>query len=317
MPPAARSPIALIGALSGQEEREWLAALGSAMPEEQVLAAAAIGDPAEVELAIVANPDPALVRRFSRLKWLQSLWAGVERLVAEPAFDHLPLVRMTDPELARTMAEAVLAWTLYLHREMPAYLSQQRACRWRQLPYVAPSQRRVGILGLGVLGEAAARRLHDAGFRVLGWSRMPKRLDAVCGFTGPAGLTEMIRQTDILVCLLPLTNQTRGLLDAAVFEAMPAQACLINFGRGPVVNTPDLLASLEQGHLKHAVLDVFDQEPLPVESALWLHPRVTVLPHVSADTNPRTASLIVARNVNLWRESGRVPQPVVDRQRGY
>src|SRR5690606_3677210 len=183
-----------------------------AMPRERILPIDEIVAPGEVEVAIVANPDPASIRRFPALQWVQSLWAGVEKLVAEPAFTALPVVRMVDPQLARTMAEAVLAWTLYLHRDMPAYLAQQRARLWRQLPYVAPADRRVGLLGLGALGEAAARVLRQAGFAVRGWSRTPKRFEDLQGldtFSGEDGLREMVRQIDILVCLLPLTRQTR------------------------------------------------------------------------------------------------------------
>ena len=147
---------------------------------------------------------------------------------------------MVDPELARTMAEAVLAWTLYLHRDMPAYLAQQQARQWRQLPYIPPSARRIGLLGLGVLGEAAARTLHRAGFTVQGWSRTAEAIDGLAGlatFSGSDGLTAMARQTDILVCLLPLTDQTRHLVDAALLQSMPAGSCLINFGRGALVST--------------------------------------------------------------------------------
>ena len=313
------SPIVLIGSFAPGEERAWLDALRRAMPQERVLPIEEIGEPAEVDVAIVANPDPAAVRRFPSLAWVQSLWAGVEKLVAEPAFASIPVVRMVDPQLARTMAEAVLAWTLYLHRDMPAYLAQQRSRLWRQLPYVAPADRRVGILGLGALGTAAARTLRQAGFAVQGWSRTPKRVDDLGGvatWSGQAGLHEMASHTDILVCLLPLTRQTRHLVGATLLQRLPAQACLVNFGRGPLVCTPDLLAALDAGHLKHAVLDVFDEEPLPIRSPLWEHPGVTVLPHISADTDPATASLIVARNVAEWRSKGQIPA-AVDRQRGY
>lgn len=314
------SPLVLIGSFAPGEKQTWLDALRRAMPEEQVLTVAEAADPDQVEVAIVANPDPAEVRRFRSLRWVQSLWAGVEKLVAEPAFRDLPVVRMVDPELARTMAEAVLAWTLYLHRDMPAYLAQQRARQWRQRPYVAPSARRVGLLGLGVLGQAAARRLHEAGFSVLGWSRSPKRIEglgeAVPTYHGSDGLKAMVRQTHILVCLLPLTAQTRHLVDRALLRELPSQACLINVGRGLLVATGDLLDALDEARLAHAVLDVFEQEPLPGDSPLWLHPRVTVLPHVAADTHPATASLIVARHVTRWRESGEIP-PAVDKERGY
>jgi glyoxylate/hydroxypyruvate reductase A len=312
----APSPIALIGRFAPGEAQSWLDALREAMPEEHLLPAESIADPSRVSLAIVANPDPAAVRRFTGLEWVQSLWAGVEKLVAEPAFEHLPIVRMIDPELGRTMAEAVLAWTLYLHRDMPAYLAQQRDCHWRQLRYVAPSARRVGILGMGVLGQAAARSLLGAGFTVQGWSRRPKQLDGIATFSGDAGLVEMSRQTDILVCLLPLTQQTRHLVDSRLLDRLPPRACVINFGRGPVLHTRSLVDALDSGHLAHAVLDVFDEEPLPAGSALWRHPAVTVLPHISADTDARSASRIVAANVRHWRQTGQVP-PAVDRLRGY
>ena len=315
-PRSPRTPIALIGRFAPGEEQLWLDVLSRALPEERLLTIDAIADPAEVELAIVANPDPAVMRRFGALTWVQSLWAGVEKLLAEPAFGHLPIVRMVDPELGRTMAEAVLAWTLYLHRDMPAYLAQQRQRQWRQLPYVAPAARRVGLLGLGALGQAAATILLNAGFTVQGWSRTPKRLEGVGTFSGSEGLAAMARQTDILVCLLPLTGQTRYLVDAKLLGRMPRDACVINFGRGPLLRTQDLIAALDSGRLAHAVLDVFDEEPLPVDSALWNHPAITVLPHVAADTQPRTASLIVARNVRHWRDTGRIPQPV-DKLRGY
>jgi len=314
-----RSPLVLTGAFAPGEEAIWLDALRRAMPEERILRLQEVAAPDEVEVAIVANPDPAVVRRFPALRWVQSLWAGVEKLVAEPAFASLPVVRMIDPQLARTMAEAVLAWTLYLHRDMPAYLAQQRARQWRQLPYVAPADRRVGLLGLGTLGEAAAHVLRQAGFSVQGWSRTLKRFDPQAGvatFSGSDGLDEMVSRTDILVCLLPLTRQTRHLVDGTLLRRLPAGASVVNFGRGPLMRTSDLLAALDAGRLAHAVLDVFDEEPLPQASPLWLHPRVTVLPHISADTDPATASLIVAGNVARWRHSGAIP-PAVDRARGY
>lgn len=314
--PRSREPIALIDRFAPEDRRAWLEALRREMPGELLLPFDAISDPSRVSLAIVANPDPAQVRCCTDLEWVQSLWAGVETLLAEPEFERVPIVRMIDPELGRVMAEAVLAWTLYLHRNMPAYLAQQRQGQWRQLPYVAPSARRVSILGMGVLGQGAAKVLVDAGFSVQGWSRSAKQLDRVASFSGDDGLNRMIRQTDILVSLLPLTPQTRHLIDARLLELLPAQASLINFGRGPVVQVQALLDSLDRGQLAHAVLDVFDEEPLPPQSPLWPHPAITVLPHISADSDPQSASRIVAANIRRWRETGEIP-PAVDRQRGY
>jgi glyoxylate/hydroxypyruvate reductase A len=210
----------------------------------------------------------------------------------------------------------MLAWTLYLHRDMPAYLAQQRARKWLQRRYVRPSARRVGVLGLGEIGREAARMIASVGFPVSGWSATPKRLEGITCLHGRDGLAALARSSDILVCLLPLTPQTRHIVDAEVLGVMPSGAALINAGRGPLVDTGALLAALDGGGLSHAVLDVFDEEPLPADSVLWSHPGVTVMPHVAAVTDPDTASLVVAKNVRGWRRSGRIPD-AVDRARGY
>ena len=313
---ASTAPIALVGRFAPGEEQRWLEALSRAMPSERVLAAHYIDAPGSVELAVVASAEPTALAGMTSLRWIQSLWAGVERLVAEPALAHLPIVRMVDPELARAMAEAVLAWTLYLHRDMPAYLAQQRAQQWIQRRYVRPSARRVGLLGLGAIGREAARVLVSAGFAVSGWSATPKRLHGIDCLHGRDGLDALARETDILVCLLPLTPHTRHIVDAELLGLLPHGAALVNAGRGPLVDTGALLDALDAGRLSHAVLDVFDEEPLPADSALWSHPGVTVMPHVAAVTDPDTASLVVAANVRGWRETGRIPE-AVDRQRGY
>ncbi len=309
-------PIALSGSFAPGEEQRWLDALSRAMPSERIRSARDIAEPERVELAIVASPDPATLSGMASLRWIQSLWAGVEQLVAEPALAHLPIVRMVDPELTRTMAEAVLAWTLYLHRDMPAYLAQQRERQWFQRAYVAPSARRVGILGLGAIGRQAARALVGAGFPVSGWSTNAKQMEGVSCLHGRDGLVALARATDILVCLLPLTPQTRHIVDAGVLRLLPPGAALINAGRGPLVATDALIEALDAGRLSHAVLDVFDDEPLPADSPLWSHPGVTVMPHVAAVTDPQTASLVAAANVRSWRETGRIPK-AVDRRRGY
>ena len=247
------------------------------------------------------NPDPADVMGLPNLALVHSLWAGVERLVSELGPSAPPIVRLVDPELARTMSEAVLAWTYYLQRDMPAYAAQQRERVWRQLPYRKPSDITVGLLGLGALGSASARRLTEAGFRVVGWSRSPKELSSVETFSGEPGLTALLGASDVVVCLVPLTSETRGLLNAGRFALMKPGAALINFARGPVVVASDLLEALDSGRLSHAVLDVFDDEPLPAASPFWSRPDVTVLPHISAPTDLRTAARVVADNVGRFR----------------
>ncbi|WP_343666118.1 glyoxylate/hydroxypyruvate reductase A [Paraburkholderia tropica] len=296
----------------------WLAALQAAMPQETLVA---LDDMSEAEragctVAIVANPRPEDLRRLPNLRWVHSVWAGVERLVADLADMKLQIVRLVDPQLADTMAEAVLAWTFYLHRDMPRYAAQQAAREWRAQDYVRAQDKTVSLLGLGALGEAAARRLLAAGFKVRGWSRTRKAIDGVQCHAGEDELGAMLAQTDILVCLLPLTPQTAGIVDTQVLAQLPAHASLINFARGAIVDDTALRAALERGALAHAVLDVFAVEPLPADSWHWAHPRVTVLPHISAPTDRSTASRIVAANLAAYRESGAIP-PCVDAARGY
>lgn len=310
--------IALATRMPAEAETAWLQKLRAAMPQERIVSFRDLQaeDLAKIEIAIVANPDPAEIARLPNLKWIHSLWAGVERLVSELGNSALPIVRLVDPQLSRTMAEAVLAWTYYLFRDMPEYAQLQKERTWQQLPYRRPDAVTVGLLGLGALGAAAAFRLQDAGFNVAGWSRSPKVLNGVETFSGDDGLEAMLRKTDILVCLLPLTQDTQGMLNGKYFSLLPQGASLINFARGKIVVTPELIAALDSGHLRHAVLDVFETEPLPVEDALWHHPKITVLPHISAPTDADTAAAIVAGNIAEYRRSGQLPA-TVDIARGY
>jgi len=267
-------------------------------------------------VAIVANPDPAHVAALPNLVWVQSLWAGVERLMSELPEDGPLIVRLADPQMAETMSEAVLAWTLYLHRDMPRYMLQQRQGIWQEHFLQTPAERTVGVLGLGNLGNASAQRLRANGFTVTGWSRSVKTLDGVRCFHGSEGLKQLLGEADIVVVLVPLTDETRGLLGAAEFMACKEGAAIINFARGPVIETDALVGALDAGHLSHAVLDVFDREPLPSESPLWQHEKITVLPHISAPTIISTASRLVARNLEAFLETGAIPH-YVDRKRGY
>jgi len=288
------------------------------MPDEEVVPLSALDAHARASctVAIVGNPLPQDVRQLPQLRWVHSVWAGVERLVADLADLELNIVRLVDPQLAETMAEAVLAWTLYLHRDMPLYAAQQTRRQWLAADYARPQDTTVGLLGLGALGEAAADRLAGAGFNVCGWSRMRKSVSHVECFAGAVELPAMLARTDILVCLLPLTVETRGLLNATTFAQLPHHASLINFARGPIVCDDALRAALDAERIRHAVLDVFSIEPLPPDSWQWAHPRVSVLPHISAPTDRQTASAIVGQNIRRYRETGEIPESV-DLARGY
>ncbi|MBR7784007.1 2-hydroxyacid dehydrogenase [Undibacterium luofuense] len=297
---------------------QWVEVLQQVLPECTVVPVEFLSTEqrALVQVAVVANPDPQTLRLLPNLKWVHSVWAGVERLLSHLQDWQLPVVRLKDPELARTMAEAVLAWSMYLHRDMPAYRQLQTERRWQPLDYIPARARRIGVLGAGALGGAAMKLLQQTGFQVAGWSRSGNGPEGISCFSGEQGLQELVTQTDILVLLLPLTPQTRGLVNAALLKKLPAGAALINFARGDIVNDADLRTVIDSGHLRHAVLDVFSQEPLPPQSWHWSHPSVTVLPHISAPTSRDTAAQIVAENLRRWLASGVMPE-TVDLQQGY
>lgn len=312
------SPIAFVSRTTPANEAEWLEMLSAALPGETVVSIKSMSTEqrAQAEIAIVANPDPADIAKLTGLKWIHSLWAGVERLVAELGTSAPPIVRLIDPELSRVMAEAVLAWTYYLHRDMPAYRANQHRAAWQEIEYRHPHDVTVGILGLGTLGAAASQRLLHAGFNTIGWSRSPKEIEGVESLAGEEGLTTLLQRSDILVCLVPLTADTKGLLDRHRLSGIKPGASIINFARGAVIIADDLLDALNSGHLSHAVLDVFEQEPLDHASPFWSHPKVTVLPHISAPTNRKTSVAIVAGNIRTWQETGALP-PTVNMARGY
>lgn len=226
------------------------------------------------------------------------------------------LVRLVDPVLAQTMSEAVLTWVLYLHRDMPKYLQQQKSSHWQQHHYVLPKERTVGILGLGELGKLSATRLNDNGFNVIGWSQSEKLIKGVHCYSGDDGLIEMLKQSHILICLLPLTTTTYQLINHNLLQHLPKGASLINFARGGIVANEDLIKNLDNGTLEHAVLDVFEQEPLDQNDVFWSHEKITVLPHISAPTHFKSAGEIVANNIRNYRKEGELPVHI-DWRKGY
>lgn len=304
---------------SSNQQAQWCSALEKALPDWHVLPANAIPNEhkAAIEFAIVANPEPTTLSQFPQLKWVHSVWAGVERLVAElPQESPIEIVRLVDEQLAETMAEAVLTWCLFLHRDMPTYAQQQKRHLWKPLEWCKASERKISILGLGELGSAAAQRLQINGFNVSGWSREPKQLAGVTCYSGDAGLEQMLANTDILVCLLPLTPETQYLLNQQRLDLLPKGASLINVARGAIIDHDALVSALDIGKLSHAILDVFEQEPLSESSRLWQHPNITLFPHIAAPTCMKSASQIVAVNILGYVNTGELPETVC-RDKGY
>jgi glyoxylate/hydroxypyruvate reductase A len=299
------------------ENAQWLELLRAALPGETIVASREVVDAASVDIALVANPPAGGLQGLPKLAWIHSLWAGVERLLADATIPPgLPIVRMVDPAMTAAMAETALWAVLSLHRGFFDYAARQGRREWRQHPQRRADEVEVAVLGLGEMGREAARRIAAQGYRVTGWSRSPARLDGVETLHGPAGLETALARAEVVISLLPLTEATRGLFDARRFGSMRQGASLVNLARGAQVVEADLLAALDAGALHRAVLDVFSVEPLPPGHAFWAHPKVTVLPHAAAMTDARSAAAIVAANVRAWRR-GTMPGPRVDRARGY
>jgi glyoxylate/hydroxypyruvate reductase A len=309
--------ILLLAAMSEAEFGGWEGALREVFAGEELRVYPEVGEPTEIEVALVANPPPGVLGELPNLRLIHSLWRGVDALVGDATLPRdVPLARLVDPAMVRAMTETVLLHVLTLHRRIPEYREQQGRALWRELDQPTAGERRVGILGLGDLGREAARALAGLGFAVAGWSRRPRPLPGVATFTGAAGLAGLLARTDILVNLLPLTAETRGILNAETLAQLPPGAGLINVARGGHLIEGDLLRALDSGHLAHAILDVFNEEPLPADHPFWGHPRVTVLPHVAAYSDARSGAAIVARNVARFR-AGEPVEHLVDWGAGY
>jgi glyoxylate/hydroxypyruvate reductase A len=311
------APYNILFLSSVETARRWQVPLSDALAGERLFWSPDDIDPSEVHIVLTALPAPGALAPFRSLKLIQSLWMGVETLLADATLPRdVPLARMIEPHMTRSMVESVLAHVLAAHLQLDEYARFQREARWKMLRSPLAGERSVGILGLGELGQASCATLHALGFRVAGWSRTPRRVENVECFAGATARDAFLRLSEILVVLLPLTPETRGLIDARFLAQLPDGAVLINLARGPLVNDDDLLAALDAGRLRHAVLDVFNAEPLPPAHRYWSHPRVTVTPHIAALTNPRTAAAFVAENVRRLR--AREPLlGLVDRARGY
>ena len=295
----------------------WRVGLAQTLPSMPFRVWPAVGDAGEVRYALVWKPPPGMLKTLPRLKVILSLGAGVDHLLLDPQLPRdIPVVRMVDAGYADQMSEYALYGVLHFHRRMNDYREQQARAQWQPLDAVPVGQRCVGVMGAGVLGGDFIRKLAPLGFRVRVWSRSPKALAGVESFSGPEGLTPFLAGTHILVNFLPLTQDTRGILNATTLAQLSRGACVLNIARGAHLVEPDLLAALNAGQIGGAMLDVFAQEPLPPEHPFWRHPRVVVTPHIAGQA---IAELMVAQVVeNIRRvERGEPPHGLVDLARGY
>ncbi|MCX8099728.1 MAG: glyoxylate/hydroxypyruvate reductase A [Geminicoccaceae bacterium] len=295
----------------------WTHALRKRIPDLEVRVFPELGDPREIDAALVWLPPPGLLASLPALRAVFSLGAGVDRLLADPTLPvEVPICRMVDPSLTRSMAEFALLHVLRYHRDLDVYEAQQQRSEWRLLLPKPAEATVVGIMGLGELGGATARLLLAHGFTVKGWSRHRKAIDGIGCFAGEAELDAFLADLSVLVCLLPLTPETRGILNGDLFARLPRGARLVNLARGGHLVEEDLLAALESGRLAHATLDVFVQEPLPKGHPFWRHPRITITPHAASYSLPESGAETVAENLRRLRD-GRPLLHLVDRGRGY
>jgi glyoxylate/hydroxypyruvate reductase A len=276
-----------------------------------------LGDKDAIEIVLAWKPDPGLIATFPNVKMIVSLGMGVDHLLADGKLpEGVPITRIMDDGLVGQMSEYAIYWALRHHRDIDKYAASQQAKKWKPEEFIDTIHRRIGVLGLGTIGQDTAKKIAALGFPTAGWSRTQKTLPGIETFHSADGLNRLLAQSDILVSVLPLTRETKGILNAKAFAALPKGAYLINMARGGHVVDDDLLAALDSGHLSGAVLDVFNTEPLPQDHPYWTHPKVHVTPHIAGATNPRTASPGVIENIKRVR-AGKPLLHTIDPKSGY
>jgi glyoxylate/hydroxypyruvate reductase A len=312
----------LLLAIRGWHVDDWRQRFAALLPDRRIVAPDEAFTSRDIGYVACWKHVPGSLATLSNARALFSLGAGVDHLMSDPALPDAPIVRIVDVDLTARMSEWVVWQCLDWLRQGGVYRRQQAAGEWiddRFQPSAA--EVRVGVMGLGVLGQDAARRLRDMRFDVAGWSRTPRELDGTPTFHGEEGLAGFLARTDLLVVLLPLTAETRGILNASLFKRLARNGrlggpVLLNAGRGGLQVEADIAAALAEGVLAGASLDVFETEPLPAESPLWWHPRVTVTPHNAAMSAPDAIAGAITDQIRAL-EAGQPLRNVVDRNKGY
>jgi len=312
----------LLLAVTGWDPAVWAAHIQAQLPDRELATLETLRDRSQVRYGLAWRQPPGAFADLPNLQAIFSLGAGVDHVLADPGLPDAPIVRVVDPDLTGRMSEWVVLQTLLHARQFRRYDEQQRRRIWdadEEQP--AAGDVRVGLLGLGVLGRDAAYKLKALGFDVAGWSRSERHVSGVETFHGEAGLDRLLARTDILISLLPLTEETRGLLNAELIGKLARDGrlsgpFLINGGRGGSQNEPDILAVLQSGALKGASLDVFQTEPLPASSPLWTAPNLFISPHNAAISSPLAIARYIGNTIRAF-ERGEPLLNVVDRKRGY
>jgi glyoxylate/hydroxypyruvate reductase A len=295
---------------------EWRAIFAEQLPDLEIRIWPDAGAAGDIEYLAFMRPDFGVLPEFPSLKAMFSRSAGVEEFVNHPRLPNVPLGKVEPPGGDPMMTEYVVMHVLRLHRDMPAYRAAQARREWRRVRIVRPEERRIGFLGYGMMAMAPALVLKSLGFPVSAWVRSPRAAAEIPIFHGPGQLEPFLHQTDIAVCLLPLTRETEGIFCARNFAMMPKGAMLVNVGRGKHVVEADLIRALDSGQLSYAALDALWPEPLPPESPLWLHPKVTVMPHVARRPTVEQLVTEIAANIRSIESGGGLLQEI-DKTLGY
>ncbi|MFK7844111.1 MAG: 2-hydroxyacid dehydrogenase [Rhodothermales bacterium] len=301
-----------------KDPQPWKAAIAGLDPSIEVCVWPEVAKPEDITFALVWNHPPAVLDRFKNLKAISSLGAGIDHINNDPGFpSHLPLTRIVDPALVQSMSEYVVTAVMQHFRGFTTYATQQAGRVWKDLPPNRISDCRLGVMGMGVLGSDAATKLHALGFSVDGWSRQRKTMSELSqSFAGQDELPAFLHRANILICLLPLTSSTEGILNQNLFAQLPKDAYLINAARGHHLVEKDLLEAINSGKMSGACLDVFREEPLPAIHPFWQHPKITITPHIASLTDPRSAAHQVVENYHRANE-GRPLLNAVDLTREY
>ena len=312
-------PVTLLLDVPSGWSGHWSGPLSEYMPHARLLgqdeAAAAAS---RIDYLITFRPRTGLMASLSSLKAVFCLGAGVDGILADPDFPRdLPLMRFVDRSLSRELAQYVVMHVLMFHRGQRYFDAAQALNKWRQRPLLRRTEdTRIGILGMGEIGTMCAERLRDLDFAVTGWSRSRKSVPGVDSFAGAGELAPFLARSDILICLLPLTSATHGILNTKTFALLPKGAFVINAARGGHLVEADLVEAIDRGHLAGATLDVFQHEPLPTDSVLWNHPKITVTPHIAAITDPRAAAKAISEGIDAIERGEPAPHRV-DIGQGY
>ncbi|TCD16432.1 2-hydroxyacid dehydrogenase [Oricola cellulosilytica] len=308
--------------VTGFDPAAWHDALKQAAPQRDiVLRADKAGDP-DITYAVVWKQPPGVLRDLPNLRAVFSIGAGVDHIFSGDEVPDVPIVRVVADDLTERMSEYVVWQVLDHHRKGPLYREQQSKTIWHEVRMQpAAKEVSVGILGLGTLGRDAANKLRMLGFKVAGWSRTPKQMEGVQTYAGRSGLDEFLAVSDVVVCLLPLTQETHGILSASFFEKMKRHGALgapvlINAGRGGLQVETDIIEALDAGRLGAVTLDVFQTEPLPADSSLWRHPNITITPHCAATSDPRALVPPMVAQMDA-HDAGKPLVNLVDREAGY